>query len=64
MNGNTDKKYSFQVSNQAEIQTISVGQGQTILYVLIGAAAIALLGCTFAVLIAVRSSKKGKNKKK
>lgn len=64
MNDNKDKKYSFQVSNQAEIQKISVGSGKNILYVLIGAGVLALLGCMLAVFTGVRKSRKDKDKKK
>lgn len=60
MGGNTEKKYSFQVNDQAAIQTVNVGSGHTMLLAMLGVGAAAVLGILIAVVHAVHKNKKNK----
>ncbi len=64
MNGNMDKKYSFQVNDQAAVQRIYVGTGHYIMYIVLAGGAAVLLGILVAGAIGIHNRNKGKNKKK
>ena len=58
MGENSDKHYTFQVADQAAIQTVSVGASKTALYLLIGGGVVVLLGIVIAGISALRKRKK------
>lgn len=64
MNGNKEKNYAFQVSDQAAIQRFSVGTGKTVRYGLIGAGVFAVLVGLLGAVIGFAKKKQGGNKKK
>ena len=58
MGENSDKHYTFQVIDQAAVQTVSVGASRTALYILIGGGVVVLLGIIAAGISALRKRKK------
>ena len=63
MGGNADKHYAFNVVDQADVQTVSVGANKAVKYVLAGGCAVAVLGVLGAGIAAVLKRKKKKNNK-
>lgn len=61
MGENSDKHYTFQVVDQAAVQTVSVGASKTALYVLIGGAAAVVLGAVVMGISALRRRKKNRS---
>lgn len=58
MGENSEKHYTFQVVDQAAIQTVSVGASKTALYALIGGGVVVLLGIVITGVSALRKRKK------
>ena len=58
MGENSEKHYTFQVADQAAIQTVSVGASKTALYALIGGGVVVLLGIVITGISALRKRKK------
>lgn len=58
MGENSEKHYTFQVVDQAVIQTVSVGASKTALYALIGGGVVVLLGIVITGVSALRKRKK------
>lgn len=58
MGENSEKHYTFQVVDQAAIQTVSVGASKTALYALIGGGVVVLLGIVITGVSAPRKRKK------
>ena len=58
MGENSEKHYTFQVVDQAAVQTVSVGASKTALYVLIGGAVVVVLGAVVLGISALRKRKK------
>lgn len=58
MGENSDKHYTFQVADQAAVQTVNVGASKTARYLLIGGGAAVLLGIVATGIVALRKRKK------
>ena len=58
MGENSDKRYTFQVADQAAVQTVNVGASKTARYLLIGGSMVVLLGIVAAGIAALRKRKK------
>ena len=58
MGENSDKHYTFQVADQAAVQTVNVGASKTARYLLIGGSMVVLLGIVAAGIAALRKRKK------
>lgn len=58
MGENSEKHYTFQVVDQAAIQTVSVGASKTALYALIGGGVVVLLGIVITGISVLRKRKK------
>ena len=58
MGENSEKHYTFQVVDQAAIQTVSVGASKTALYALICGGVVVLLGIVITGVSALRKRKK------
>ena len=58
MGENSDKHYTFQVADQAAVQTMNVGASKTARYLLIGGSMVVLLGIVAAGIAALRKRKK------
>lgn len=58
MDGNTERKYSFNVNDQAAVQNITVGAGQNMLYVLSGAGILFGIAVIAAIIHTIRKNKK------
>lgn len=62
MGENTEKHYTFQVTDQAAVQTVSAGANPMVRYLLIGGGAAVLLVLLGMGVAALRKNKKNKNK--
>lgn len=58
MGENSDKHYTFQVADQAAVQTVNVGASKTARYLLIGGGVVVLLGIVATGIVALRKRKK------
>ena len=63
MDGNTQKKYPLQVNDQAAVQSVLVGSGQYMRYILAGAGVFGVIMVLAVLLTGLFKKEKTKNKK-